>query len=187
MAKLLWSFYEKKYFDMLYHTTPTLLFYSLYEIIGNIEKEQEQEQNARSQGEYLSNMAKRFSGISGSLSQMPKVSSFNSFKARCSTFFLFSPFIKAGKQTFSNAVNSANKLWNWKTNPIFSFRKIERFLSESFVISVLLIQTLPEVGFSRVPRICNRVVFPAPESPIIEINSPSFMCKFTPFKTFRFI
>ena len=42
-------------------------------------------------------------------------SSFNSFKARCSTFFLFSPFIKAGKQMFSNAVNSTNRLWNWKT------------------------------------------------------------------------
>ena len=69
----------------------------LNEIIGNIEQEQEQgqEQAARSQGKYLSNMTKRFSGMGGSLSQIPKVGSFSSFSS-------FSSFGKVGK--FSKAV-----------------------------------------------------------------------------------
>ena len=46
-----------------------------------------------------------------------------------------------------------------------------------------LIRTSPPEGLSRVPSICNRVVFPAPEAPTIEMISPCFISKLTPFST----
>ncbi|HOL00249.1 MAG TPA: hypothetical protein PK860_01740 [Paludibacteraceae bacterium] len=45
--------------------------------------------------------------------------------------------------------------------------------------------TLPSFGLSIVPRICNKVVLPAPLGPTIAITSPSFTDKSTPFNTSR--
>ena len=36
---------------------------------------------------------------------------------------------------------------------------------------------------SKDPRICNSVVFPAPDAPTIETTSPFLISKSTPFKT----
>jgi hypothetical protein len=41
----------------------------------------------------------------------------------------------------------------------------------------------PELGLSKVPKMVNRVVLPAPEEPTIETTSDSLICKSTPFKT----
>ena len=38
-------------------------------------------------------------------------------------------------------------------------------------------------ALSKVPKICNNVVFPAPEGPTIATTSPFFIVKSTPFKT----
>src|SRR5215212_9036629 len=40
--------------------------------------------------------------------------------------------------------------------------------------------TLPEVGWSRQPIICRRVVFPEPEGPTSAVNSPFSMERLTP-------
>ena len=42
--------------------------------------------------------------------------------------------------------------------------------------------TDPEVALSRVAIILSSVVFPAPDSPIMEMNSPLSTEKFTPFR-----
>ena len=41
------------------------------------------------------------------------------------------PWINEGIITFSKAVNSTNRWWNWKMNPIFSFRNLASPLSSS--------------------------------------------------------
>ena len=46
------------------------------------------------------------------------------------------------------------------------------FLSEILLISVPNKFTFPEVGLSRPPNKYNNVLFPHPEGPIIETNSP---------------
>src|SRR6476661_1425066 len=54
-------------------------------------------------------------------------------------------------------------------------------ISESFneKISIPLMKTLPEVGLSRAPKIFINVVFPLPDGPTIDINSPFFTEKLT--------
>ena len=93
--------------------------------------------------------------------------------------------MKAGIQTFSNAVNSGNKWWNWNTKPICWFLKAANFFSFKEVIFTPLNKISPEVTLSSVPRIVNRVVLPAPEEPTIETTSEGWICKSTPFKTSR--
>ena len=101
-----------------------------------------------------------------------------------SIFFFFA--IKAGIHTFSNAVNSSKRLWNWKTNPIFSFLNRESSLSDKLVISVPLIIIVPSVGVSKLPNKLRREVFPAPDDPTIDTKSPFWICKLSPFNTFNF-
>jgi len=60
---------------------------------------------------------------------------------------------------------------------------LERALSESLVTSSPSKRYLPELGRSRHPIMCIRVLLPAPEGPTIEINSPSSTKKEMPFKT----
>ena len=62
-------------------------------------------------------------------------------------------------QTFSIAVNSGSRWWNWNTKPIFVLRNFEICLSESICTGVPSIITSPEVGRLSVPRICSSVVF----------------------------
>ena len=50
-------------------------------------------------------------------------------------------------------------------------------------ISILVSNFLGVVGRSKVPRICNKVVLPAPEAPTIEITSAFFTCSETLFST----
>lgn len=54
----------------------------------------------------------------------------------------------------------------------------------NFVISFSFLNILPEVGFSIPINIFNKVVFPQPEGPRIDKNSPSFTSKLILSKTF---
>ena len=54
--------------------------------------------------------------------------------------------------------------------------------SEKSCTSVSLKQYLPELGWSRSPRIFNRVDFPHPEGPITATNSPFSIWMFTLFR-----
>ncbi len=48
--------------------------------------------------------------------------------------FMLRPPMSAGRQMFSNAVNSGNRRWNWNMNPIFSLRNRDSRLSS--IVSV---------------------------------------------------
>ena len=56
-------------------------------------------------------------------------------------------------------------------------------MSSSNSLTILPLSSYePEVGESKQPIIFIRVVFPEPDGPIIEINSPLLIEKLTPFK-----
>lgn len=61
--------------------------------------------------------------------------------------------IKPGIQTFSKAVNSGSRWWNWKTNPIFSLRNRDKARSPSDETSCPSISTLPRSALESVPSI----------------------------------
>ena len=91
--------------------------------------------------------------------------------------------ISPGMQTFSKAVNSASRWWNWKTKPMRSLRNFDRALSPSDETSSPPISTRPLSGRERVPMICKSVVFPAPLAPTMETTSPAATSSETPFST----
>ena len=70
--------------------------------------------------------------------------------------------------------------------PICSFRNLASSLSLRFVVSISFINKVLSLLFdctSKVPRICNNVVLPAPDAPTIETISPFSIWRSTPFKT----
>jgi hypothetical protein len=83
------------------------------------------------------------------------------------------PAMSAGNSTFSSAVSVGMRLKNWNTKPIRSRLSSVSFLSESPESSVPRTTTRPEVGLSRAPTMCNSVLLPDPEGPMIAANSPS--------------
>src|SRR2546428_2878397 len=85
--------------------------------------------------------------------------------------------------TFSSAVNSGSRWWNWKTNPIFRLRNSASAWSSMANISFLSKRTVPLVGRSRVPRMWSRVVLPTPEAPTMATSSPRLISRLTPFST----
>jgi hypothetical protein len=62
------------------------------------------------------------------------------------------PSFFIGIMTFSSAVNSSMRKWNWKTKPMCSPRARVRTASSLFDISWPLIQISPASGWSRRPR-----------------------------------
>ena len=56
---------------------------------------------------------------------------------------------------------------------------------ERLVVDLPFIVYFPLSGFSRVPKICNNVVLPAPEAPTIEIISPLLISKSIPLRIGR--
>ena len=84
-----------------------------------------------------------------------------------------------GTAIFSLTVNPSIKLNSWKTNPIFSYLNLPSFLSVSSLKFSPSIITVPLDGVS----IVDIVDLPAPEGPIIDINSPSLIVKSIPFNT----
>lgn len=63
-------------------------------------------------------------------------------------------------------------------NPKFKFLNFDSSLSFNFKTSIPSInkdESFFKVGLSKVPKSCNKVVFPAPEAPTIETISPDLM------------
>jgi hypothetical protein len=71
------------------------------------------------------------------------------------------------------AVRTGIRLKVWKTNPIFFRRTSASLAVGRLVISFSSKKILPWLGLSRQPRRLRTVVFPEPEGPAIERNSPS--------------
>jgi len=112
-------------------------------------------------------------GYAFSLSPSPTVS--RSLTAFC--FLSASPPISPASSTFLSTLLCCRRLNCWKI--IETFLRITRslFLS-AFVKSSPSIITLPEVGFSRRFIHLTRVLFPAPDKPIIPKTSPSSIVRF---------
>ena len=94
-----------------------------------------------------------------------------------------SPAMRAGRAAFSRAVNSGSSSWNWKTKPRCLLRKSACCRAERVCGFTPRMQTCPEVGVSRAPIICRRVVLPAPLAPTIAMTSPCATEKETPRNT----
>ena len=78
---------------------------------------------------------------------------------------------------FSYAVRVSNKLKSWKMNPSSSLLNLFRLLPLSLVISLSFTIIWPLVTLSIVDMQFNSVVFPEPDAPIIDRNSPSSTLK----------
>ena len=122
----------------------------------------------------------------GKLSSFPFIpSKLNNSLALFDASFSFVPQIRAGIIAFSNAVNSVRRWWNWNTKPISLFLKADSSLSESPVISLPFTIISPLSALSNVPIMFKRVVFPAPDIPLILTISASLICKLISFNTWR--
>ena len=125
-------------------------------------------------------------GLCCSLSPTPKSSSNKRALASTSRLPHFAPPISAGIITFSRAVNSGSRWWNWNTNPISRLRKAARDLSGREKISVPAIITFPPDGSIRDPIMFSKVLFPAPLAPTMLTTSPLATERDTPLSTSRF-
>ena len=74
--------------------------------------------------------------------------------------------------TLCRAVVRGRRLKFWKTKPSFSVRTSARWFGVSPLISWPSSQYLPELGWSRQPRMFINVVLPEPEAPISATISP---------------
>src|SRR5438067_6399433 len=81
--------------------------------------------------------------------------------------------IRLGSMTFSSAVKSPSRWWNWKTKPISRLRKTASSPSERANTSTPSKRTRPPVGWSSAPRRWRGVDLPTPESPTMAIRSPA--------------
>jgi len=105
----------------------------------------------------------------------PTSSMHRSARARMSSFDHFLSFIsKRGNSTFSRRFSTGMRLKVWKIKPTLKSRMLVSPLSSRDVMSSSAILTLPPVGVSMQPMMFSRVVFPLPDGPTIETNSPSF-------------
>ena len=78
--------------------------------------------------------------------------------------------------TFSRAVNSGRRWWNWKTKPIVLLRNAAIAADGRLQKDVLAARTSDQCRrsvTSSVPRTCRNVDFPEPEGPMMEMRSPS--------------
>lgn len=89
----------------------------------------------------------------------------------------------AGNATFSSALKSGKRWWNWKTNPIWALRNFERPVSSRSSRFCPSISNSPDVGESNVPSIVSSVLFPDPLGPDIAINSPFPISRLTLLRT----
>ena len=72
------------------------------------------------------------------------------------------PSLRMGIITFSSAVNSSIRKWNWKTNPMCSPRALVRIASSLLDISLAVDPDLPAVGLVEEPQEVQEGRLPAP-------------------------
>ena len=82
-------------------------------------------------------------------------------------------WISAGIMTFSSAVKSGSRWWNWNTKPILRLRNSASRDADIIVSSSPSNWIDPEVGRSRVPSSCRNVDLPTPDAPTMAIMSPA--------------
>ncbi len=78
-----------------------------------------------------------------------------------------------GMMTFSSAVKSFSRKWNWKMKPTSRFRYALSSDSASSVMSVPCTTTCPAVGRSRPPMRPSSVLLPHPLSPVMATVAPA--------------
>jgi hypothetical protein len=82
--------------------------------------------------------------------------------------------ISSGIATFSSAVNSGSRWWNWYTKPSASLRKRPRAACRDSAAHALARHgDLAALGTSSPPSRCSSVLLPAPEAPMIATASPA--------------
>src|SRR5512137_74171 len=85
--------------------------------------------------------------------------------------------------TFSRAVNSGSRWWNWNTNPRVRPRQRVSASSSMTPVSWPSSRTRPVVGRPRSPMMCRSVLLPEPDGPISAANSPRRSVRSTPRST----
>ena len=103
--------------------------------------------------------------------------------ARSCASVLFCCPISIGIITFSSAVKSAIKWWNWYTKPKYWLRNFANAFGVICCNDCPLINTSPLLGWSKPPKVCNKVLLPEPELPTIATNSLGCIEKDTCFST----
>src|SRR5580658_723356 len=102
----------------------------------------------------------------------PNPTSSSHSPAVCSDCFNPSPRIRSGMATFSAAVKSGSKWCRCQTKPTTRLRYSASFSSASDHSEFRAKYTSPLVGVSSAASRWSRVLFPAPEGPMIAIISP---------------
>jgi len=122
--------------------------------------------------------------LSGYLSANFVISkNFSSSFARSRLCCFFEPFSAIGSSMFSRTVSEGRRLKNWKTRPICFSLNSAFWSSFSVEASFPKIFSVPWLGVSSRPMILKRAVLPTPDLPLIEMKSPCFIVRFTPFST----
>ena len=93
------------------------------------------------------------------------------------------PWTRPGIITFSSALNSGRRWWNWKTKPMVRLRSSARREPGIAVTSSPARRMDPRVGTSSVPMQWRSVDLPAPEGPTMPSISPSWISRSTPRRT----
>src|SRR3989449_4943752 len=87
---------------------------------------------------------------------------------------------RSGNSTFSAAVSTGNRLYDWNTNPIRRERYRLFALSSIEASETPSMRTSPEVRSSRPEKQFRSVVLPHPDGPMIATISPRGIARFTP-------
>jgi hypothetical protein len=80
----------------------------------------------------------------------------------------------------SSTVWCSAKKYCWNTNPIDVARSAARSLSASVATSWPVTRTVPELGRSKVPIRCSKVLLPDPDGPSTATSSPAATVTLTP-------
>src|SRR5262245_5417829 len=91
--------------------------------------------------------------------------------------------MRSGISTFSTAVNSGSRWWNWKTNPTERFRNSARRSGPREKTSSPRNESVPPSGLSSPPRMWSSVDLPTPDSPITATASRSPSSRLQPART----
>ena len=94
----------------------------------------------------------------------------------------WTPAIFSGSVTFSRTVWLGVRKNCWNTKPNAELRSSLSCLASKLLVGCPLRATTPWVGASSRANKCMRVDLPEPDLPTTATDSPSLICRFTPFR-----
>lgn len=107
------------------------------------------------------------------------MSAIPSWESKGSTVVTGARAMRSCNITFSLTVRAGTRAYCWKTNPTRDRRISTSLRFGMFSTLSPSIATAPDVGFERPDRQCNKVDFPEPDGPTIEMNWPAGMFSVT--------